>query len=494
MRNQIRLFSSASLLLIGLFFQSPSAFADWSNKLRGFTFQPSNSTDYCTTNFFRSVDNLKTLGANIVSLAIPWSQKTITDSEIMPYDRTPTDQALRCGIEYVKSQDLEIGLLMYVETNGWRANIDPVDRDRWFRSMGLMAERYAKDFAQPYKARYFSLGTEMHHVASNEYNSYNAAAPGRYRWPQIAADVRKHFTGTLTYSVQHSGDKSIAFEDNDLIPSVDVIGFSGYWPLYANTKDGLLREWQRVEDEVINPARARYGKGVLLVEVGYRPCDFTFAESWNARRECTYSGEPQAIAWDALLSYFADKDYFVGMAGGWAWKVDPEDSGQGNTDYTPWGKPAAAVFPLFWPLVGETKTPTLIGVFPFGESQKPGTAYCDPNEVRIPSHGWSNLQNYQLNGRALSPAACILVGGPADNQKGDSRIGYLPTGTGALPQPANLVLSQNGNNFYCLSTMTPTNNGWSNFSQNGIRYDCIFVRGPADNPSGDPSRGYIPVA
>ncbi len=51
-------------------------------------------------------------------------------------------------------------------------------------------------------------------------------------------------------------------------------------------------------------------------------------------------------------------------------------------------------------------------------------------------------------------------------------------------------LSQNGIHHYCLSSMTSTENGWSNFTLDGTKYDCIFQRSPADNPSGNPALGY----
>lgn len=421
-RLHILFITAVALLLSGM-----SSRAAWDSLSRGFTVVPSEKESLCTENFFQSVRNLKSIGANMVSIRVAWSHQQVTSSIIYPYQRTASDDALRCGIEFIQSQGMKFGLGMVVNGPVWRATFEPDDRDAWFQNMGELAVRYSRDFAQPYGATYFSLGTEMYSLVSNVHNPENAAAPGRYRWPEIINDVRAEYSGIVTYSAQHSGDRSALFEDNDLMPNLDVLGFSGYWPLYANNKQNLLNEWARIERETILPAYNRYGKPLELAEIGYRPCSFTFERPYDSQTECTFDGEAQSLAWDAVLTFFADKPYLIGLVGGWAWSDSPYFGGLENTDYTPWGKPAAQTIASYWPVL----MPTEEAQVPFGESQLAGVPYCDPADTAVPDQGWGDLSNYALNGQSFRPAGCIYLDGPADNEFGVvAEQSESPTGSG----------------------------------------------------------------
>ena len=401
-------------IVFSLFLCVAPAHASWDSLSRGFTVVPSDQESLCTEDFFQSVRNLKSIGANMVSIRVAWSHQRATDSVIYPYSRTASNEALRCGIEFIQSQGMDFGLGMVINGPVWRATFEPEDRNAWFESMGALAVRYARDFAQPYGATYFSVGTEMYSLVSNEHNPENAAAPGRYRWPEIVNDVRSVYSGIVTYSAQHSGDRSAVFEDNDLLANLDVLGFSGYWPLFASNKQGLLNEWERIERQTILPAYNRYGKPIELAEIGYRPCSFTFERPYDSQTECTYDGESQSLAWDSLLTFFADKPYLIGLVGGWAWSDSPYYGGPGNTDFTPWGKPAAATIASYWPVLMSTDEAQV----PFGESQLAGVPYCDPADTEVPNHGWGDLSSYNLNGESFRPAGCIFQNGPADNEFG----------------------------------------------------------------------------
>lgn len=327
-----------------------TANASWDNKVRAFATVPSNQTSLCSEGFFESIRNLRSLGADRFSFVIAYSQQTLTSSEIFSYSRTPTDESLVCGINYVLSQGMDFGLNLVINVPGWRANIDPVDRDLWFQQMGAIATKYARDFAEPYGAKHMSVGTEMYKLISHTYDPRNASTPENYRWPDIIEDVRNEFSGQIMYSAQHSGNRSAIFETNDLIENVDVLGFSGYWPLYAApNKASLLEEWSRIEQLNILPAIERYGKQIVLSEIGYRPCSFALIRPYDSDEPCAYDPQTQSLAWDAVLTFFEDKTYFDGLIGGWAWEDDPTLGGVGDTRYTPWAKPAALTIASIWP-------------------------------------------------------------------------------------------------------------------------------------------------
>jgi hypothetical protein len=230
------------IIIFLLFFTTAIAQASWEDKMRGYAIFPTSPDSYFNENFFQTVDNLKSIGADTISLLVPWYQDNIYSSSHHRGWNTASDSALRSGMQYVTSKGLDVALLFHadVDDGSWRAKIDPSDRDAWFGSMGGLITKYARDFANPYGAELFSVGTEMHHTVSNEYNPDNASRSGKYRWADIIADVRSEYDGTVTYSAQHSGNMSSVFQDNDLISNLDMVGFSAYWGINSpDTHEGV---------------------------------------------------------------------------------------------------------------------------------------------------------------------------------------------------------------------------------------------------------------
>ena len=147
--------------------------AAWDDKVRAFAMVPANQTSLCTEDFFQTVRNLRSIGANQLTIVVAYSQSDLNTNEIFPYSRTASDEALACGIEFVQSQGMDFGINFVVNGPFWRANIDPNDRDVWFPRYGELVVRYARDFAQVYGARHFSIGTEMYKTVSHAYSSEN---------------------------------------------------------------------------------------------------------------------------------------------------------------------------------------------------------------------------------------------------------------------------------------------------------------------------------
>jgi hypothetical protein len=340
------------VVVLGLLvFSNSIAQASWEDKMRGYTIFPTSPDSYSDDDFHQTVDNLKSMGADTVSLIVPWYQENVNSNTQHRGWNTASDEALKDGMQYINNKGLKVSLLVHadVDDGTWRAKINPSDRDQWFDSMGNIIKKYAKDFAALYDATLFSVGTEMHHTVSNEYNSDNASRPGKYRWEDIINDVKAEYTGTVTYSAQHSGGMSAVLENNDLISKLDAVGFSAYWAMDdPQTKEDIKKGWEKIERENIKPVREKYNKDILFMEGGYRPCSWALNRPWDNWSGCSYDGEAQARAYEGLLEFLKDKAYFKGAPSLWAFENDPHAGGTGNIQYTPWGKPAEEVIRNYW--------------------------------------------------------------------------------------------------------------------------------------------------
>ncbi len=80
----------------------------------------------------------------------------------------------------------------------WRALINPSDRTTWFTNYGVILNRYAT-LSQNIGAKQYILGTELSSMTDPNVNASNTI-----NWKNLISSVRARYTGSVTYSAQHS--------------------------------------------------------------------------------------------------------------------------------------------------------------------------------------------------------------------------------------------------------------------------------------------------
>lgn len=110
-------------------------------------------------------------------------------------------------------------------------------------------------FAEAAKIPVFSVGLE-----------YEATTGREGEWRRIIAEVRRVYGGQITYSANWDRLDAVPFWD-----ALDLIGVQAYFPLSQDdnpSREALQKGWQeplrRLEE-----LSTRYGKPVLLAEIGY---------------------------------------------------------------------------------------------------------------------------------------------------------------------------------------------------------------------------------
>lgn len=332
-----------SLCLSIFIVQPPQVEAAVSNWQQGASIVPRWDTDFSSQSFQQSVTNLRDTGANYVTLIVPYCQNDNSTTEIYLCGNTPTDDSIRSAVNFAHSIGMNVILKLHLESHfgGWRAYINPNDRDRWYQQYSARLNNLAS-IAEETGTEGMIIGAELISMASHASNPNNTE-----RWQNMISQVRERFSGFLTYSANWgSGDFAEEFPDIQFWPQLDYIGISGYWPLATDQGDpsveALVGSWAHVRDTKIKPMNQQYGKPVIFTEIGYKSANGAHYEPWNYERNHGYNAEEQRKLYVALFQFWNSEPYFSGVHL-WDWSSDPGYGGEGNQDYTAQHKPAQQV-------------------------------------------------------------------------------------------------------------------------------------------------------
>lgn len=318
--------------------QVDAAVSDWQ---QGVSIQPVGATDFASESFKRSVDQAVTDGVNNITLIIPVRQTNIQSTDVSVTNETPTDASITEAARYIKTKGINVSLAIHVNPydGQWRALINPGDRGTWFANYGVILNRYAT-LGQNIGASQYVLGTELSSMTDPNVDASNTAY-----WTNMISAVRTRYTGTVTYSAQHSNYKS------DLMslgfwPQLDTIGISAYYSLSGEASPSvpaIKAGWDNWNNSQIRTIAERHNKSVQFTEVGYTSRDYALRDPGSAFTLNTgYNAVVQANAYQAMFEYWNNFSYVQGVSL-WDWKSNPGAGGEGDVDYTPQNKPAQQV-------------------------------------------------------------------------------------------------------------------------------------------------------
>lgn len=326
------LFAAVAITLTASVSTASASVSQWQ---KGVSVQSRYSEDFASPAFRQSIDAAANAGVNFVTLVIPVHQDNIYSSYVYTGGNTPSDSALRSGLNYIKSKGMQSGIAIHDNPNDyqWRAFIRASDANAWFSSYGNLLNRYAS-IAQSANASQIIIGTEL---------SSMTVPANTARWVQMISDVRARFNGSLTYSAQRMGYMSDA-QSLGFWPQLDKIGISAYYGLgYNGDVNALKNQWSQYNQQEISVLAARYNKQVVFTEVGYVSRDNATNDPGDGYKLSTpINTGLQANAYRALFEYWAN-DPNIGGVFFWDWSSDPNAGGPNDGGYTPQNKPAQDV-------------------------------------------------------------------------------------------------------------------------------------------------------
>lgn len=338
--------------------------------IRGITIGPIESAlhpgkGYGTETFGRSLDACRSLGANWVSITPFGRTWDLRPTGVDPTFEAPfrdNRRAVTKAIEQAHAAGLRVLLVphLWVETGGWRGEIDPGDDDawrRWARGYSRFLLEWAK-VAAGAGADMLSVGVELRSWVTTTH------AP---LFVEILRDVRRIYRGPLTYAANWDD-----VEDTVILSELDVIGINAFFPLSKHPGAGfdeLVAGGREVAERVGDLARS-WHKPVVFTEIGYTTRSDPAFEPWTWPDKMTgvvVDQRAQADAYTALLLPMIDQPWFVGVFV-WRMYADPDDMSQeAEWGFSPRGKLAERVvrdvFSARWVADGPSTPGTLLANF-----------------------------------------------------------------------------------------------------------------------------------
>lgn len=220
---------------------------------------------------------------------------------------------------------MPIILLSNPRGNEWRGVISPPSWDDWFEQYRQFILHFAR-IAEEGKVEVFMVGSEL--VSTEKFTD---------RWREVIREVRKVFSGKLSYSSNWDHYKVVEFWDD-----LDLVGMTSYYKLASEPNpslESLIEAWKPIKRGLLR-WQAMVGKPLLFTEAGWCSQEGTAIEPWNYyyKQEATPAGlEEQRRCYRAFMETWKDTPQVGGVLW-WEWNDQP--GGKNDYNYTPRGKPA----------------------------------------------------------------------------------------------------------------------------------------------------------
>ncbi len=302
-----------------------------------------------------ALEELRLLGIDRVALIPSFFQRRLEDTEFFwrgsrARVAADTRAAIRVAHAHGFGVLLKPHLWLYEREGGaWRGEIHPAGPAwvAWRAAYRDAVLEYARMAAEE-DVEALSIGSELRAVAL-AYPEF---------WRRLAAEVRALYPGEITYAANWQGE----FEAIAWWQAVDAIGVDAFWPLTGSPGETLTLagclERMAVVRERLAAVAARAGRPVLLTEIGYKSAEGGAYRPWQWAGGGRADPRLQRVAYECVARTFAPLatvDSWLQGAYFWIWYVDPRWGGPDNADFTPRGKPAAAVLRAWF--AGEGASP-----------------------------------------------------------------------------------------------------------------------------------------
>lgn len=239
-----------------------------------------------------------------------------------------TETGLRENIRLCRERGVHIILKPQVWAwNHWTGDYDFDTEEDWQKW-----ESDYTDFILFFAKIAEEQGVEMY-VMGTEFK--NAIKKRPEYWSGLIQEVRKVYSGTLTYASNWDNYMNIPFWSQ-----LDLIGINAYFPLSQSRMpevDELVEAWQPIRKDIAAYAKSE-NKKVLFTEYGYLSVDGCAWNTWELEANIdnvATNEQAQANAFEALFRTFSREDYWLG---GVLWKWFPQEEGRERffeKDYTP---------------------------------------------------------------------------------------------------------------------------------------------------------------
>lgn len=285
---------------------------------------------YGTKTARATVERLKTLGVNTVSVLMEGRSTDLSDRSI----RLPSPaelEAIAATLRDANAQGVATILIphLYLDDGAWRGSIahdDPRAFEEWWASYQAFIGT-AAHLAESTGTSLLAIGVELKALS----NRADFAA----RMFALASETRRTYRGALTYAANWDEAEAVKFWG-----AVDLVGINGYYPLVPEPVRGAEAIARRMSALAADTQRE-----VLVLEVGYRASPLSHERPWEWPDHvgAIVDDGSQANCWAAVLSSWLNAPDVRGLLI-WVVPTDPDDpASEPRHGFNPLNKPAEQV-------------------------------------------------------------------------------------------------------------------------------------------------------
>ncbi len=296
-----------------------------------------NYASWLPTNYGRplsdlSLEALADTGTKWVALSVAGSQNDRASTTISK--GFFTDEAVLHAINKIHDLDMNVMIKMGIDIKNdpeaWGGSIgeefDSAQWDEWFASYTELVLYYAK-IAEENGVEMLCIGTEL-----------GKAQMQTEHFKKLIKEVRKVFSGPITYGADHSAPETEWWDQ------VDYIGLDVYFAITRKNSPSLSEletGWQR-RVEKLEALSKKWNRPIIFTEVGfnaqeYSTCNGACGGNMEKAELGRLDPQTQANAYQALFNVFRNKDWFQGTFW-WMWADTVYSGGMCDPQYTPKGK------------------------------------------------------------------------------------------------------------------------------------------------------------
>ncbi len=279
-------------------------------------------------------------GAEWIALIVKCFQDTTQSTEIrcMTDRMSASDDEMRHVIHEAHELGLKVMLKPHIDllnlenSSSGRFNIgfgaDEAAWAAWFASYTEFITHYA-ELAQELGVEYFVIGTELGGTTHRAED-----------WREVIRQVCDVYDGKITYAaLTYFEPLQITWWDE-----LDAIGIDAYFAasLSRNPTLAQMRLAWLPTTAYLGWLSDRWGKPLILTEVGYMSVDGTniLPGDWSLDGETDH--QEQADAYQALFESFVGKDWWGGVFW-WSLSTKPDQGGADDRGYSFHDKPAEGI-------------------------------------------------------------------------------------------------------------------------------------------------------
>jgi hypothetical protein len=298
-------------------------------------------------------------GADWICISFGADMEEPNDPQIFWGETNPrmvTDDEIRRAISLARDNDLKVILkpVVNIRDGTWRSWVkfetpegktDIKAWDKWWADFRKFLLHYAR-IAQETGCEMFCLGCEM-----------GSTEPFESRWRGLIAEIRKVYSGAVTYDTNHGNEDTVTWWD-----AVDVISISAYYPIGTDdvelalqddlskippsdsSVEALKRRLKPIKETICKVSR-EFNRPVFFIELGMCSAKGCSAAPWTHHQaNMVYDGDEQSRFYQAMIETFWDEPWFIGFAW-WDWpaRLYSLERAKKHTGFCIYGKPAEQV-------------------------------------------------------------------------------------------------------------------------------------------------------